>query len=463
MNAPHTDIRVLLADDEPHLGAILEQFLTARGFAVTAVRDGRAALEALRAAPFDVALLDVVMPEMDGLEVLRRVREESTPPEILIITGNGTVETALAALRLGAYDVLSKPYRMAEIDAVVRRAWEKRVLVRDNHRLRARLAAQSAPTRDAFVTQYAPLRAVLTTLEATRHSEAPVLIWGEAGVGKRALARWLHEGRSADAPWVEINAAVDAHSVMARLFGTEVPGAEPAVTVGALEAAAGGTLLLRAFARLDHAAQRAVADAVTRGWFVRQGGTQPVPLECRVMLALMRDPAALIAEGSLDADAAHTLSAVQVALPPLRERAVDIPLLATAALPPGRALSSEAIGWLESQDWPGNVRALVECVRAGAARGANADVSADVTAADLAATTVASSTARASTDASGSEPAASTGRTLEAVERAYIEATLQAVGWHQGRAADALGISPKTLYRKIREYGFVRPSGRTLR
>ncbi|MBY0489862.1 MAG: sigma-54 dependent transcriptional regulator [Gemmatimonadaceae bacterium] len=473
MTTPRTGIRVLLADDEPHLGAILEQFLTARGFAVTAVRDGRAALDALRTAPFDVALLDVVMPEMDGLEVLRRVREESTPPEILIITGNGTVETALAALRLGAYDVLSKPYRMAEIEAVIRRAWEKRMLVRENHRLRARLAIDTSAA-PAFVTQYAPLRAVLATLEPLRADDAPVLVWGEAGVGKRAFARWLHDGRGADAAWIECNAAVDTPGALARLLGTEVPGAEPVVQVGALEAAAGGTLFVRAFARLDHAAQRQIAEAVARGWFVRQGGTQPVPLECRVVVALMRDPDVLVAEGGLDAEAAHTLSAVRVVLPPLRERAVDVPLLATAALPSGRTLSADAIAWLESRDWPGNVRALVDSVR----RAAQLTTAAEVTAADLTAAESgaardarpgaraddrAASPAAAVTTASGTSGTGPAPRTLEAVERAYIADTLQAVGWHQGRAAEALGISPKTLYRKIREYGFVRPSGRTLR
>lgn len=462
MNALQTGIRVLLADDEPHLGAILEQFLTARGFAVTAVRDGRAALEALRSAPYDVALLDVVMPEMDGLEVLRRLREESTPPEILIITGNGTVETALAALRLGAYDVLSKPYRMAEIEAVIRRAWEKRVLVRENHRLRARLETD-AVAAERFVTQYAPLRAVMATLEPTREGDAPVLVWGEAGVGKRALARWLHAGRGPQAAWVECNAAVNTSGVLARLFGTETPGAEPTVQVGALEAAAGGTLFLRAFARLDHAAQREVADAVSRGWFVRQGGTQPIPVECRVVVALMRDPAVLIAEGGLNAEAAHVLSAVQVALPPLAERAVDVPLLAATALPAGRTLSPEAVAWLESRAWPGNVRALVECVRTAARQTGTPMLSAGDLAAALGGG-VEGTTPRTADAVTERTPMAGVPpRTLEAVERAYIADTLQAVGWHQGRAAEALGISPKTLYRKIREYGFVRPSGRTLR
>ncbi len=462
MSVPETGIRILLADDEPHLGAILEQFLTARGFAVTTVRDGKAALDALRAAPYDVALLDVVMPEMDGLEVLRRVREESTPPEILIITGNGTVETALAALRLGAYDVLTKPYRMAEIEAVIRRAWEKRLLVRENQRLRARLAMQGAEhTSTAFVTQYAPLRAMLTSLESLRAGDAPAIIWGDVGVGKRAFARWLNDGRGANAPFGEVNAAHEPASILDRLFGTEAAGATPVVHVGAIEAAAGGTLLLRATARLDHATQRTIADAVARGWFVRQGGTQPVPLECRVVVALIRDPDTLVREGALDAEATHVFSSIRVALPTLAERAVDIPLLAHAALTrisPDKTLSPEAVAWLESQAWPSNVRSLAECVQ----RAAHASTAQTLSAADLAAAIGGEPVARAAmTSMALITPPA--GRSLAEVERDYIADTLQSVGWHQGRAAEALGISPKTLYRKIREFGFVRPSGRTLR
>src|SRR5881398_3244415 len=148
-------IKVLLAEDEENLGTLLEQFLVGRGHAVTVVRDGRAALQALRAEAYDVALLDIVMPEMDGLEVLRNVREEPEPPEMIIITGNGTIETAISAMKLGAYDYMSKPYRMAEIDVLVRRAWEKRQLAKENQYLHARLSRIDAAPE--IITQYADL------------------------------------------------------------------------------------------------------------------------------------------------------------------------------------------------------------------------------------------------------------------------------------------------------------------
>ena len=161
-------IRVLIAEDETHLGMILEQFMSARGFAVTMVRNGRAALELLNTEAFDVALLDIVMPELDGLEVLRHVREQPLPPEIIVITGNGTIETAIAALKLGAYDFLSKPYRMAEIEALVRRAWEKRMLARDNVFLQRRL--QHGTSAPVFLTQYAPMVTVLSLITRVARS-----------------------------------------------------------------------------------------------------------------------------------------------------------------------------------------------------------------------------------------------------------------------------------------------------
>ena len=151
-------IRVLLAEDEANLSQILTTFLRGRGYEVTPCPNGREALESLRSETFDVALLDIVMPEMDGLEVLRAVRSEPEPPEVIIITGNGTIETAISAMRLGAYDYMSKPYRMAEIDLLVRRAWEKRQLLRQNEVLQSRLEHIEASPEVS--TRHAPLAEV---------------------------------------------------------------------------------------------------------------------------------------------------------------------------------------------------------------------------------------------------------------------------------------------------------------
>ena len=156
-------IKILIAEDEEMLGGVLQQFLTGKGHQVTVTHDGRSALEALKREEFDVALLDIVMPELDGLEVLRHLQEEPNPPQVIIITGNGTIETAITAIRLGAYDYLSKPYRMAEIDVLVRRAWEKRRLATENALLQRHLErANGVPE---IVTRYAPMQAVLALVE----------------------------------------------------------------------------------------------------------------------------------------------------------------------------------------------------------------------------------------------------------------------------------------------------------
>src|SRR5437867_4190328 len=238
-------IRVLVAEDEEHLGQILSTFLCGRGHQVLTVSDGRAALEALRAESFDVALLDIVMPELDGLEVLRQVREEPEAPEVIIITGNGTIETAITAMKLGAYDYMSKPYRMAEIDVLVRRAWEKRQLAKENQYLHSRLSRIDAAPE--IITQFAPMRAVLSVVERAAQSDTPVLVVGESGTGKELVARAIHRLSGRVGPLVDLNCATLSENMLeTELFGHE-RGAFSGATArkaGLLEIAANGTLFL---------------------------------------------------------------------------------------------------------------------------------------------------------------------------------------------------------------------------
>ena len=446
-----TRIKVLVAEDEPHLSAVLAQFLIERGCDVTTSADGRAALDALRAESFDVALLDILMPAMDGLEVLRAVREDPTPPEVIIITGNASIDSAIGAMKLGAYDYLTKPYRMAEIDVLVRRAWEKRRLAREHAMMHARLARLDAA--DDIITDHAPLRAVLSLVERVARSDSPVLLSGESGTGKELVARMLHRGSArADGPWMDLNgAAISADRMESELFGHEKGAFAGAGDrkLGLLEMASGGTFFLDQVGALDPRAQGKLLRALEQGMFYRVGGTQKIRSDFRIIAATNQDLAAQVGDGAFRADLYYRINTVSITLPPLRERASDIPLLArhflqrsTNGVP--RTLSVEALDALLAYPWPGNVRELRNVID----RAALVAPGAEIRAIDLALGTGMPVSSRAAADALTS---------LEEMERRHIDVVLKQVNWHQGRAADVLGISPKTLYRKIREYGISRP------
>jgi two-component system response regulator AtoC len=447
-----TQIRVLLAEDEANLAQILGTFLSGQGHHVTTCADGRAALEALRTETFDVALLDIVMPEIDGLEVLKRLRDETDRAEIIIITGNGTIETAISAMKLGAYDYISKPYRMAEIDLLVRRAAEKRQLVRQNALLETRLARADGGTE--FLTRHDPLKATLALVERVGKTDSPVLITGESGTGKELIARALHRLSQRSGPLVDVNCAALAEPHADReLFGHErgaIEGA-PARRPGLLELATGGTLFLDEVSELEPRIQVKLLRALEHGSFFRVGGTQKVQVDVRLVASTNRDLARLVAENRFRNDLLHRINAITITLPPLRERPEDISLLAEKFLaqlggqkPP--ALTQEALSALRTYPWPGNVRELRNVIERALLLASGPQIRPQ----DL------PLNAAANGNGNGAAPSPAS-MTLAELERRHIETVLAHTNWHQGRAATALGISSKTLYRKIREYGFRRP------
>jgi DNA-binding NtrC family response regulator len=440
MSADHgAPIRVLIAEDEEHLGAILEHFLRGRGYTVTMCRDGRAALTELHAAPYDVALIDIVMPHMDGLEVLRHLQNEPAPPEVIIITGNGTIDTAITAIKLGAYDYISKPYRMAEIDVMVRRAWEKRELGKANVMLRTRAVALP----QSMSSQNAEMNELIERLPALAASDAPLVIHGERGSGKSHVARYVHllSGRARDS-LIEIEREggrlVEPSTLVGRQ-GVPSGGATPA---GAFLAADRGMTVIDVEA-LDADARTVLRDALSENSFVRVGGAHRIPLTTRVVLC--------ISETAGTDDLEEVAGAERITIPPLHQRHQDMASLAAALLAeqtgPAHSIAPEAVEALTSYSWPGNVRELGSVL----ARCALLAPSENISAGDLRMLL-----------ATGSVGVEGRGAPLSDLEKLHIEAMLIRFHWHQGRAAEALGISTKTLYRKMREFGFRRPRKRKL-
>jgi two-component system NtrC family response regulator len=380
------------------------------------------------------------------------LQPESDPPQVIIITGNGTIDTAITAIKLGAYDYIPKPYRMTEIDVMVRRAWEKRELLRATRLLFTQVAHRSVGGLGEIATESAAMLQAIAYVSASASLDEPVVLHGEPGVGKHELARYLHahSGRPLDI-FAELRGAVPDPEIGVQLFGREACGTGRRRQPGVLQRAERGTVAIDA-ALLDVSGRAALADAITQRSFSRIGGEAlpRLPLLSRVVVCETEGA------GYVPSD----IGAIHITIPPLRARPEDIPELAAALVRDvtGGALQyvdAEAVALLQRYPWPGNVRELrAVLTRAGLLAHAAARKRRALTAADL----------RMVLIWSGGNPVASACRLdapLADVERLHIEAVLARATWHQGRAAEALGISTKTLYRKMREYGICKPRRRT--
>ncbi len=455
-------ISVLVADDDEDQRVLIEHILRGADgarHAVTTVPDGRSALAALREQVFDVALLDLSMPGLDGLEVLEAVAGDPTRPQVIFVSGHGTVATATQAMKLGAYDFVEKPVDGARLTTLVWKAAQARRVLSRNERLEAVVSRSADVVR--IITRDRRMRGALQLLTRVAPSDVSVLVAGESGTGKELIARELHRlsGRRQE-PLVALNcAAVSEALAESELFGHEKGAFTGAATrkIGLVELADGGTLFLDEIGDLDPALQAKLLRTLETKRFRRVGGIKELPANFRLVSATNRPLQALVDEGTFRGDLFYRINAIVIELPPLRERRDDILLLARhfldefSPVEDGEwSISTDASDALERYPWPGNVRELRNVMERAALL--SSDRTVGVT--DLGASLVGEgSSPQDSRDGASGLPSLN----LERLERLAVQQALERTGWHQGQAAELLGLSARTLHRKIRGYGLRRP------
>ena len=465
------DARLLIAEDEANLRLVLQKELQRLGYRVQAAPDGEAALRKLEESNVDVLLCDINMPRMDGMELLRRIHERPNPPEVIMLTGQGTIETAVEAMRIGAYDYLTKPYSINELDVRVRQAAEKRRLRVDNQRLRAQLDRQSQLPEIVSVSD--TMGEAIRLVERVAPSDASVLITGESGTGKELIAQAIHRlSTRASASFIDLNCAAFQESLLeSELFGYEAgafSGAK-ARKLGLIELADGGTLFLDEVTELPANLQAKLLRAIETRTFFRVGGVRKVEVNVRIVAATNRNIDAVIGNGSFRADLLYRINGFQIHLAPLRDRPEDIEPLTRHIVkelggPHPPDVTPETLNALLDYSWPGNVRQLRNCLERAILLANDNRITPNelppevkgITTGPVAGGIYTPGFAGPATGAAANGSESSAPTSLADVERQQIIAALEQTGWHRGKAAEILGISPSTLYRRLRDYNLER-------
>jgi len=436
---------LLVVDDDQVARELLAETLGREGYRVRVAGGGEEALRLAGAEPFDMALVDLRMPDLDGLAVLRQLAMIQPDLPVVILTAFATIETAIEAVNAGAFDYLSKPFRMEEIKIVVRRTLDARRLARENLQYRQELGARYG--FEALVGQSHQMVEIYKLIARMAALDTTVLIEGETGTGKELVARAIH-GASARAarPFV----VVDCAALPETLFESELFGHERGAFTGAfaarrglLETSTGGTCFLDEIGELTAPLQAKLLRTLQDRSIRRVGGNDAIPVDVRVVAATNRDLRRLIADGGFRDDLYYRLNVVTITVPPLRERASDIPLLAQHFLEifarrGGRAvkrLAPEAVALLTAYRWPGNVRELEHVIERATALSSSETLLLDDFPPHL----------HEERDRAPRLP--SEGMTLEDVKRWYVNKVLEEAGGNKLRAAELLGIDRRTLYR----------------
>jgi len=443
---------ILVVDDDNYIRLFLKETLEGKGYCVELAEDGEEALAKIKSSPPNLVLTDLKMPKKDGLELLKEVNQLDQSLGVIIITAYGTVETAVRAMKDGAFDYLTKPFSITEIESRLKRYFELNDLRRENRDLKQKLKAQEV--RSEMVGQSAGIRDVLEIVEMVSRSDAPIFVQGESGTGKELVATALHRRSDrADRPFLQLNCpAIPENLMESTLFG-HVQGAftgASKTTRGIFEEANGGTLLLDEVSEIPFGLQAKLLRVLQEQRFTKVGSHKPIDVDVRIVATSNRNISGMVKEGTFREDLFYRLNVVPILVPPLRERPDDIPLLLEHFVAhfcekykqPKKELSADALRRLELYDWPGNIRELKNNTERA----------------------ILFSESSPKLEMEHFFPAEGSGRdketltfgggsTMAEVEKQAILATLEKTGQNRTQAARILAISVKTLRNKLKLYG----------
>ncbi len=457
---PHKSLRVLFVDDEKSLQEFMRSELPRLGHEVTVCPDGRSALKTLEKSTFDAAILDLRMPGMTGIEVLEQLKQVTPDTEAIVMTGHASMETAIDAVRLGAFDYITKPCKLAEIEAVLRKVAEKRDLQHKNLALQSRVRAAEGPT--VLVGNSPSMAGVHRLLATVAPTDSTVMILGETGTGKELVARTLYQqSKRAEMPFVPVNCgALSENLVESELFGHRrgaFTGADRDHK-GLFEVANGGTLFLDEVGELNKNIQVKLLRFLESGEIRRVGETEPFRTDVRVLCATNRDLRAMIKEDEFREDLYFRINTFEIRLPPLRERRSDIPdlarhLLARAARRPleqvSELLTPEAIDALLEHEWPGNVRELANVMEHAYIIAGGGAITPEHLPHQIRPALAKPATLSLASATAGTLPTEA--RTLREIEMEHVLRVLEKHGGNKPATAHELGISLKTLYNKLNQ------------
>ena len=454
---------ILVVDDEASIRRTLREILEYEDYDVEEAEDGEEALEKLSAASYDAALLDIKMPKLDGMEVLERAREKAPEVPIVMISGHGTIETAVEATKLGAFDFIEKPPDLNRLLLTVRNALDRGELQVQNRRMRQSIAEKNESDLTPIIGESEAISKIKQTIARVGPTEARVLVTGEHGTGKELVAKWVHHlSARKEGPLVEVNcAAIPGELIESELFGHEkgsFTGATKQRT-GKFEQAHEGSLFLDEVGDMSLPAQAKVLRVLQENEIQRVGGDKDIPVDVRVIAATNKDLLGQIEEKEFREDLYHRLGVILIHVPPLRERRGDIPLITRHVserlarrngLPP-KKLDESALERLKRYEWRGNVRELQNVIERVLIMSEGEAIQAGDVDRYMRPGMSASSPAENLLDQFEDFTEA-----RDRFEKIFIERKLHQHDWNVSQTAESIGIQRSHLYNKLNKYGIER-------